>query len=190
MTARPRGVFRVAMVLALTLGAVPSAWGSTGGIRVEPFAADGSLAAGWSTTAKVSGSCFTGAIATQRSDAFRCFAGASTLVDPCFSSPAGKAEVLCVLAPWSRAAIEIRLTKPLPAAGHGPGRVWAVELANGGRCNVSTGANGVSHGRVVGWYCTNGALAEQLHPAATWWSWWQRKGGGQWKRVKIRTVYR
>ena len=190
MNARPRGVVRAAIVLALLLGAVPSAWASTRGVRVEPFAADGSLAAGWKTTAKVSGSCFAAAISTQRSDAFRCFAGTSTIVDPCFSSPAANAEVLCVLAPGSRDAIEIRLTKPLPAAGHGPGRVWAVELANGGRCNVSTGANGVSHGRVVGWYCTNGALAEQLHPAATWWAWWQRKGGGQWKRVKIRTVYR
>jgi hypothetical protein len=190
MTARQRGVFGVALVLALTLGAVSAAWGSTGGMRVEPFAADGSLAAGWSTTVKVPGSCFAGAISTQRSDAFRCFAGTSTIVDPCFSSPAAKTVVLCVLAPASREAIEIRLTKPLPAASHGAGRVWAVALANGGRCNVSTGANGVSHGRVVGWYCTNGALAEQLHPAKTWWAWWQRKGGSKWKRVKIRTVYR
>ena len=122
MKARPRGGFRAAIVLALLLGAVPSAWGSTRGVRVEPFAADGSLAAGWKTTAKISGSCFAGAISTQRSDAFRCFAGTSTIVDPCFSSPAGKAEVLCVLAPGSRDAIDIRLTKPLPAAGHGPGQ--------------------------------------------------------------------
>ena len=62
MNARPRGMVRVAIVLALLLGAVPSAWASTRGVRVEPFAADGSLAAGWKTTAKVSGSCFAAAI--------------------------------------------------------------------------------------------------------------------------------
>ena len=40
-----RQSFRAAIVLALLLGVVPSAWGSTRGVHVEPFAADGSLAA-------------------------------------------------------------------------------------------------------------------------------------------------
>jgi hypothetical protein len=173
-----------AIVVALVLATAPAALSATGGQKVDPFAD------GWTITSTVSGSCFTGSISTQRPDAFRCFAGANSLVDPCFSSPAASGEVLCVPEPWSRKAIEIRLTKPLPQIGHGPARVWAVELANGGRCNVSTGANSVSHGRVVGWYCTNGVLAQRLHPGATWWAWWQPKSGGQWKRVTIRTAYR
>jgi hypothetical protein len=183
---RKAGVLAIALALATTSVAVAA----TGGERIEPFAADGSTAAGWSVTSGTQGSCFAGSIATRRADAYRCFSGANQIGDPCFVSPVARDLVMCVPRPWARRAIRIHLTKPLPSPGSGTANAWAVDLANGGHCSLSTGANSISRGRVVGWYCTNGALAQRLHPAATWWAWYQARNDAAWRRVAIATVYR
>jgi hypothetical protein len=180
----------VVLAVALALAASSVALAGTGGQRVEPFAADGSAAAGWTFGASTTGSCFAGSIATRRADAYRCFAETNQIGDPCFASPVSRSVVACVPRPWTRRALRVRLTKPLPAPGSGGANVWAVDLARGGHCTVSTGANGVSRGRDVGWYCTHGELAQRLHPAATWWDWWQAGDGAAWQRVPIAAVYR
>jgi hypothetical protein len=67
--------------------------------------------------------------------------------------------------------------------------VWAVVLANGGRC-TSTEAVDRSFGHAIGWTCTNGDLAQGLHSGKTWWALWQPSNGAQWKHIAIRTLFR
>jgi hypothetical protein len=174
-----RGAIGVALLLALP----STAASATHRQKVDPFAA------GWKVAAKASGYCDSAANTTTRSDAFRCYRGSYQIIDPCFSPPSASGQVLCVDAPWNHKAIELQLTKPLPAAGPGSEPIWAVALANGDRCTITPESTDTSHGRVIAWACTNGELAEGLHSGRTWWAMWQPSNGAPWKHVAIRTLY-
>lgn len=116
------------------------------------------------------GYCWTGSIAAQRSDAWRCFIG-NDIHDPCFSSPRASGVVVCPDAQLTLAT-EIHLTHPLPhaMADHGSAsrssRPWLVELGAssvpgtaGARCEVVTGATSALGGVPESYFCNGHGLA-------------------------------
>jgi hypothetical protein len=127
-----------------TTDAIYEVFGPTGGVSLQ--------------TKTESGSCFSGSDATQRSDAWRCSSG-NELLDPCFSSPLAAGTVVCPAAPWLHTGITIRLTQPLPSAeaDHGAASLarlpWALELYDGSRCLLATGATSVLDGRRLNYFC-------------------------------------
>lgn len=85
-----------------------------------------------------SGSCWTGSIAVQRTDAYRCMTG-NTILDPCFIS--GKKTVACPTDVLRDRGTVMNLTAPLPSSADQAGgdNVWAFELWSGGFCQMGTG---------------------------------------------------
>ena len=126
----------------------------------DPFASTGSLLPQFQRARSASGTCWTGSLADNRSDAWRCMVGYG-IYDPCFASPDGRNGLLCIPAPWSRSLLHLRLQKPLPSsfANHGrppQGLPWAVELSTGGRCTMLTGPTPAVAGRRLSYACSNG----------------------------------
>jgi hypothetical protein len=85
----------------------------------------------------ISGSCWEGSIAANRSDAFRCMSG-NSISDPCFVRDA--TSVACPDIPTADSGVVIRLSTPLPQ-NHVVGAVtpWAMSLESNVRCRVGTG---------------------------------------------------
>lgn len=102
------------------------------------------------------GNCFAGAISTGRRDAWRCMAG-NVIYDPCFSSSKRPGTVLCPDGPWLATGVKIRLTVRLPAGNRAApsllARPWALELYDGRRCRVITGASTVVQGQRANYGC-------------------------------------
>ena len=119
----------------------------------------GGLNAFLAVVADDSGVCAHGSLAAPgRPDAWDCLGAADTIRDPCFAdpmaAPGGLHELACAAAPWAGEVVRFRLTAPLPrekegaaAAGVEEGAAgpwalpWALELANGERCTLLTGAS-------------------------------------------------
>jgi hypothetical protein len=132
------------------------------------------------------GYCWTGSIAADRRDAWRCFVG-NDIHDPCFSAAAAPGVVVCPN-PALTEATEIRLSKPLPTAmaDHGVASVhsrpWLIELAvsrvpgtAGARCELVTGATSAVGGVPESYFCTGRALESMglwgaPHQGAPGWS--------------------
>jgi hypothetical protein len=133
----------------------------------------GGLNAGLAVTANESGVCAHGSLATPgRPDAWDCLgADDNTVRDPCFAdpfaAPGAPHELACAAAPWAADVVLLRLTEPLsrakdgaPAAAGveeadpGPWELpWALELANGERCTLLTGASVVLAGERLHYGC-------------------------------------
>lgn len=129
------------------------------------FDSGGAPAAG--VTAHRSGKCFTSSITVSARDAYRCLAG-SQLFDPCFA--AGTAPLArtvdCYESPWS-GAVEVRLRTALPAPD-APLKIaqpWAIQLAGGDRCVVTTGTTQLVRGVAMRYQC--GAGTAGLTSSAT-----------------------
>ena len=109
--------------------------------------------------------CQSGAITTQRPDAWRC-----GTADPCFApTPFSAQEVACVTDPWSNDVTLLALSRPLP----GPDECrstptacprqldldsppWVLELANGARCRAATGTISSVAGLGLAYFCDDG----------------------------------
>jgi hypothetical protein len=113
-------------------------------------------------TRSKAGYCWVGALSTSRRDAWRCFVG-NNIYDPCFSSARYPGFVLCPDEPWRSTGIKLLLTKPLPRslANHDAPSLspepWALELYDGRRCRVSTGATSVVEGERLNYFCGGGS---------------------------------
>jgi hypothetical protein len=133
----------------------------------RPYAADGELAITVHDVA--SGSCWTTSIAAPARNAYRCFGGGNTILDPCFAAPkkSEPPQVACVASPWSEAQV-LTLTEPLPAApaGDAPVRPWAFQLATGVRCVASTGTVPAVRGVNLAYHCTDGHDAALVNATA------------------------
>jgi hypothetical protein len=101
-------------------------------------------------TQRVDGYCWTGSIASSRSDAYRCMS-ANSIHDPCFTL--SSREVACPSASEANSGIAISLTKPLPPSNQ-PNSVWRMELQSGAQCNAATGTT------IPGYpfFCTGGLV--------------------------------
>jgi hypothetical protein len=103
------------------------------------------------------GSCYSGSLADQHKDAWRCISG-NYLYDPCFSSAKHRKVVLCPDVPRIKTAVEIRLTRKLPEKMANSGHIylgapWLMQLVNGLKCEIGTGANSIVDGLVSYYYC-------------------------------------
>lgn len=111
-------------------------------------------------TKTVDGSCFSGSLAADRDDAWRCMSG-NFLYDPCFSSAKAKGIVLCPADPWKRSGIKIKLTKPLPKKHADKGKPsthglpWGIQTTSGRKCVIETGATWEFHGQRANYYCSS-----------------------------------
>jgi hypothetical protein len=137
----------------------------------------GGVAAGVNVGKTAKGYCWTGSAADSRPDAWRCFLG-NLILDPCFSNETGtSAFVACADSPWSRVT-RLVLTKSLPRGQANPdtndstsGAPWALELADGKRCERFTGATGAIGGLGISYGCTGGGvLAGEPHRQTTTWT--------------------
>jgi hypothetical protein len=111
-----------------------------------PYSAEGKLTVPVTKTG--AGSCFTGSIISQRSDAWRCSDG-NELLDPCLAAVLNAHSVVCPLeGPWSGQALELKLAKGLPSTGNTArppltDPAWAIELVGGERCLFLAGTSSI-----------------------------------------------
>lgn len=116
------------------------------------------------------GYCWTSSETAQRRDAWRCTTG-NYIRDPCFSLVREPNRVLCPEGPWNSAEIRLRLSRPLPFryANRRPPSIhvqpWALELADGRRCRLASGASNVLHGVRLNYFCnTSGDIGLWGYP--------------------------
>ena len=174
----------VAPTAGVAQDATPAGAAAAGATRTEaryflPYGRGG-LNAGLTVTANDSGVCAHGSLAAPgRPDAWDCLGSAgNTIYDPCFAdpvaAPGARHELACAAAPWAADVVLFRLTEPLSrqkegahAAGDPAAAVaeadpdpwelpWALELANGERCTLLTGASVVLAGERLHYGCEGG----------------------------------
>ncbi|HEY9845053.1 MAG TPA: hypothetical protein V6D03_02550 [Candidatus Caenarcaniphilales bacterium] len=122
----------------------------------------GGLNIGLAVTDRAQGTCMGGSLAAAtRPDAWRCSAG-NRIYDPCFENTLGNRNVLaCAEPPWTANVVLLRLTAPLPTNNNRADRSktlpWALELANGQRCTLLTGATGLIAGMRVNYGYADGS---------------------------------
>lgn len=154
---------KTAAGIALTIAVLAASTGmALAGTRTHahvyrPFTASGQPAG--HVTKTVRGSCWTGSLAADRRDAWRCMGG-NFIYDPCFSSSKAHGVVLCAATgPWSSDVIKFKLTKKLPAkfankrAPSTHGLPWALVTTKGWKCRLVTGATTVADGKRANYAC-------------------------------------
>jgi len=115
------------------------------------------------TARTVTGYCWTTSNATARTDAWRCMAR-NNILDPCFAASQVAHFVLCPDGgPWSGKVVRMNLSRTLPAleaTSPEPSPTtepaWAVELGDGGHCQLILGAGNVTADLRENYNCTNG----------------------------------
>lgn len=105
--------------------------------------------------------------------AYRCFTSRSPagVYDPCWVT-ADAAQVLCLVRPWVRRAVQLHVTggyDDTDGFGKQP-RPWAARLSTGERCLLHPAAVESTHGQAIHYYCRHhvalaGAI-DRRHP--TW----------------------
>jgi hypothetical protein len=129
---------------------------------LTPFGAKG-LSDGIQVTDRVSGKCFASSAASPtRPDAWRCSAG-NSILDPCYQRIMGDEKQLAcpVEGPWSQKVILLTLTDAVPSEPHKETSrettlPWAMELGNGQRCSLFTGATAPVAGMRINYGCSGG----------------------------------
>jgi len=123
-----------------------------------PFHVAG-LRDGVAVSERASGRCFAGSLSSGgRPDAWRCNSG-DRIYDPCFEGTQDERTVLlCVDTPWAEQRLLLTPNQPLPRGEANPANLtgslpWALELANGARCELLSGATSVSAGLRVNYWC-------------------------------------
>lgn len=161
-----RSLIAFALSVALALLTATASFASTTAVsqrtRVvvySPFTIGGTLAKGVRIVRSVSGSCWTGSLASARSDAWRCMSG-NQIHDPCYSGAA--AWVACPITAFGSKVIRLRLTRSLPRNGNRPlntntANPAQIVLLHGVTCGLSTGATGTVAGLRLNYACSNGA---------------------------------
>jgi hypothetical protein len=129
---------------------------------LTPFGPNG-LSIGMAVTEKVSGKCFAASLASSsRPDAWRCSSG-NGLLDPCYQRIMGDEKQLAcpVGGPWPANVVLLTLNQPLPSeprkeVSRADVLPWALELANGQRCTLFTGATAPVAGMRINYGCPGG----------------------------------
>jgi len=122
----------------------------------------GGLASGLRVEENVNGYCWAGSdTLIGRPDAWRCTAN-NRIYDPCFAADSTDPTPLaCAADPWVGSVTLLTLTAPLPrdrgnTAAGATRDPWATQLANGARCQMSTGASATIAGMRIGAACSDG----------------------------------
>jgi hypothetical protein len=142
------------VLVALVLPLATQAHTPTQATVFQPFRSNGTPTI---PTRPKSGYCYTGSLAVNRNDAWRCFVK-NFIFDPCFSSPAAHGVVVCPNADVNGGA-EIHLTKRLPQSMADPGtpsirnQPWDIEMTNGKHFVFSSGASNEVKGQRLNYFC-------------------------------------
>jgi hypothetical protein len=183
-----RKIFMAAGFLCAAAFAVALAAPSTKVVMFAPFGTGG-LHAGYKITSKAHGACWTGSIASQRPDAWRCMVS-NNIYDPCFSN-AALSSVACSNDPFSKSVVLIVLDKPIPTQERNTGKAapWALLLSNGARCYLATGATGEVAGMRLNYECSSsgwvlGTVDASKRPWQVFYS--AKSDGTHYKRVSVR----
>jgi hypothetical protein len=127
------------------------------------------------------GTCIGGSVADAgRPDAWRCTAG-NAILDPCFASPFSLPDdpgvLVCADSPFADEVIPFTPTAPLPAAtGMTPDLTasqlpWALELANGERCTLLSGATVGIAGMRLNYGCAgHGSVVGEIDRSQPFWA--------------------
>jgi hypothetical protein len=142
----------------------------TGPVTIQktysPYAAAGTLVVPVAAT-QPSGSCWTTSIAVPRAGVYRCLI-ANSIADPCFAPDTSSPDsvVACATDPWHPATL-VHLTAALPVTvpQGGDREPWALELAGGLHCVLSTGTVPKVDGVELNYLCGESAGAGQLTTA-------------------------
>ncbi len=185
-----RTIFMAAIFLCVAGAAfaVALAAPSTKVVMFAPFGSGG-LHAGYKVTSKVHGACWTGSIASQRPDAWRCMVS-NNIYDPCFSN-AALSSVACPSDAFSKNIVLIILDKPIPTQERNKGKPtpWALLLGSGTRCYMATGATGEVAGMRLNYGCSSngwvlGTVDASKQPWQVFYS--AKSDGTGSKRVSVR----
>jgi hypothetical protein len=130
---------------------------ATSAVIYSPQNANGDLSV--KVTQTTSGTCFTNSIVIERTDAFRCTVG-NSLLDPCFST--SPTQVACPTGgPWTNMAIVVNVPSLPSTSGINnqgtSGEPWAIELADGAKCEGISGATNEIANQRLAYDCSNGA---------------------------------
>jgi hypothetical protein len=143
------------IALALIVAAAASASTATKTTIYQAFKSNGKPAIHVVKT--FHGSCNGGSIATDRSDAWRCFA-ANQVLDPCFSSAKAKGVLLCPAAPWKASGVELKVSGALKLGDKGKASTsrmpWGIETTTGQKCAFASGASTVVDKQRLNYFCT------------------------------------
>jgi hypothetical protein len=193
-------VVLAALLLALTctFATMPSsANGYVTAVKVfSPFEGP-RLAKNLTVASTVSGSCWTGSIAMSgRSDAWRCMVG-NDISDPCYVGQLSNAHVAVCAGPFSSRAIVIKLTAPLSSsdANQPTGTrddPSALELGDGARCEMITGATNAIGGMRLNYGCSGDEESVYGDPDRTTSPWRVHvlsTGGSKMRLVNVRVAW-
>jgi hypothetical protein len=187
---------RLAMLVLLAATAVAAdSVPQISGTQIKLFTPYGpsGLSKTLSVSQTLSGSCFAESVAdASRSDAWRCNAG-NAIEDPCFANLMGDGKTIaCARSPWEGKIVLLTLDSPLPAAGRKTipresAMPWTLELANGDRCALFTGATAPVAGMRIHYGCPGGGQVvgdpDKSHPV--WRVFYQKEGAASLDQVDV-----
>lgn len=164
---------------------------------LTPFGVKG-LADGMQLSEKVSGKCFAASAASStRPDAWRCNAG-NEILDPCYQRIlSDEKQLACpVEGPWSQKVALLTLTEALPSErrkemSRDSALPWAIELANGKRCSLFTGATAPVAGMRINYGCPGGfqAVGEIDRSTPVWCVFFQSENSSALEQVDIAVAW-
>jgi hypothetical protein len=148
-----------------TTGTPQLATPTSGATTIQLFAPyrPNGLAGSLHVLADLNGYCWAGSETLHgRPDAWRCTSD-NRILDPCIE--AGNADptaLACAASPWSAEITLLTLTAPLPrdhanTAGGIMAHPWGLQLANGARCQLATGATATVAGLRINATCSDGS---------------------------------
>ena len=160
---------------AMTFCAAP-AQARTDVVSYSPVSKDGAIAEGKTLIdLRYKGECSTGSMVVH--NALRCSNARFFRLDPCFRDPSRKASVLCLYSPWDtrlrRLKVKGKISSKYSAS---PGTAWAIELATGDRCTLTTGGtrgfDDAKPERIAAYNCTSILLWGLPDRSASDWTIW------------------
>lgn len=164
---------------------------------LTPFGTKG-LADGMQVSDRVSGKCFAASVASSsRPDAWRCSAG-NAIHDPCYQRILGdEKQLACPLeGPWSQKVILLTLTEALPTEPRKEVALestmpWALELGNGKRCSLFTGATAPVAGMRINYGCPGGfqVVGDIDHSGRVWHVFFQAENASTLEQVDVAVAW-
>lgn len=149
-----------AIVFALSVSA-SAAVTHTNVVQFLPWSS-GVLRHSLTVSAKVKGSCWTHALASERPDAWRCADYDHSIYDPCFVDSFHQRTLACGEGPFSKRVTLLTVTKPLTDNMKLTGQLWGLRLrgapwglrlVNGDTCVFVSGATDGFEGERLNYAC-------------------------------------
>lgn len=144
-------------VTAAGFAAMPAAEAATTRVvRLDPYAAEGSVAPGYRVAKTAPGEAACDIRSYRAQDTYQCSGESSGSYQTCWVTPAeAEDEALCLTSPYSRRATRLRLAEP-PSEPPLRGRFapWGMTLLSGKRCTLIGGATTVIRGRRLNYGCS------------------------------------